>query len=249
MSLSFKARTQQMNCCLKLLAVFTLLAMAPLADADDEAVESFKSANFVEGKRSLKNLIKFPKVKGDLSIVVTCTSIGTAKGRIQEAKCSAADDPSQKFAIAVSRRTKSARITPAVVDGKDEQVDFQFNVVFTRAGETETIDVYTNNHKNLDRFGPDYISAQRYSPYELPDVCKDRRLSFLILEIAVVTKEGRVKESDLHVDSIGIAKVCETSLREITRSSRFVPAFHDGVAVESIWVNPWIATTIDYRGI
>ena len=235
--------------CLKLLTIFTLLSMAPIAAADDDVAPSFTPANFVEGERSLKNLIRFPKIKGDLSIVVTCTSIGTAKGRIQEAKCSAADDPDQKFAIAVSRRTRSARITPAIVDGKNEQVDFQFNVVFTRIGETETIDVYTNNHKNLDRFGPDYISAQRYSPYELPDVCKERRLSYLILEIAVVTKEGRVKESDLHVDSIGIAKVCETSLREITRRSRFVPAFHDGSPVESVWVNPWIATSIKYRGI
>ena len=186
---------------------------------------------------------------GDLSIVFNCTSIGTAKGRIRDAKCSATDDPNQKFAIVVSRRTRSARITPAIVDGRNEQVDFQFNVVFKRTGETETIDVYTNNRKNLDRFGPAYVSAQRYSPYELPDVCKERRASYLILEIAVVTKEGRVKESDLHVDSIGIAKACETSLREITRSSRFVPAFHDGLPVESVWVNPWIATPIRYRGI
>ncbi len=238
-----------MNRGLKLFTVSTLLALSPIAVADDGAVPSFSSANFVEGERSLKNLIKFTKVKGDLSIVVNCTSIGSAKGGIRDAKCSATDDPSQKFAIAVSRRTRSARITPAIVDGKNEQVDFQFKVVFIRTGETETIDVYANNRKNLDRFGPDYVSAQRYSPYELPDVCKERRASFLILEIAVVTKEGRVKESDLHVDSIGIAKVCETSLREITRSSRFVPAFHDGSAVESIWVNPWIATAIKYRGI
>lgn len=238
-----------MNLCLIILAVFALVAMAPMAVADDEAIERFTSANFVEGKRSLKNLIKFPKAKGDLSIVVTCTSIGTAKGRIREAKCSGADDPDQKFAIAVSRRTKSARITPATVDGRNEEVDFQFSVVFTRSGETETMDVYTNNRKNLDRFGPDYVSAQRYSPYELPDVCKYHRASFLIIEIAVVTKEGRVKESDLHVDSIGIANVCETSLREITRNSRFVPAFHDGLPVESVWANPWIATSIKYRGM
>ena len=223
--------------------------MALITVADDDAVPSFAPANFVEGERSLKNLIRFPKVQGDLSVVVNCTSIGSAKGRIREAKCSATGDPSQKFAIAVSRRTRSARITPAIVDGKNEQVDFQFSVVFKRTGETETIDVYTNNRKNLDRFGPDYVSAQRYSPYELPDVCKARRASFLILEIAVVTKEGRVKESDLHVDSIGIAKICETSLREITRNSRFVPAFHDGLPVESVWVNPWIATPIRYRGI
>jgi len=232
-----------------ILTVFTLAGVAPIGLADDATAPAFTPADFVEGERSLKNLIRFPKVEGDLSIVVNCTSIGTSKGRIQDAKCSAPDDPNQKFAIAVSRRTKSARITPATVAGIAEEVDFQFNVVFTRAGETETIDVYTNNRKNLDRFGPDYISAQRYSPYELPDVCKERRISYLILEIAVVTKEGLVNESDLHVDTIGIAKACETSLREITRNSRFVPAFHDGLAVESVWVNPWIATPIKYRGL
>lgn len=210
---------------------------------------SFSPATFVEGKRSLKTLLKFPKVDGDVSVIVICTSIGAANGRIREAKCSAANDPSQKFAIAVNRRAKSARINPATVDGRKEKVDFQFAVVFSRTADEESIDVYVNNQKNLDRFGPDYISAQRYSPYELPDQCKERRLSFLILEVAVVTKEGAVTESQLHVDSVGIAKVCEDALREITRSSRFIPAFYEGSPVESVWVNPWIATATDFRGM
>lgn len=227
----------------------TVLAIIAIDARIPAFAATFTPATFVEGKRSLKTLLKFPKVDGDVSVAVICTSIGTAKGRIREAKCSAANDPSQKFAIAVNRRAKSARINPATVDGRDEQVDFQFTVIFSRTGDAESIDVYVNNQKNLDRFGPDYISAQRYSPYELPDVCKERRASYLILEVAVVTKEGAVTDSQLHVDSVGIAKVCEDALRVITKSSRFIPAFYEGSPVESVWVNPWIATATDFRGI
>lgn len=211
--------------------------------------ETFTPATFEEGKRSLKNLLKFPRVDGDVSVTVTCTSIGAANGRIREAKCSAANDPSQKFAISVNRRVKSARIIPATVDGRDEKVDFQFAVVFSRTGDTESINVYVNNQKNLERFGPDYISAQRYSPYELPDACKERRAAFLILEIAVVSADGVVTESDLRVDEVGIPNTCEVQLREITKSSRFIPAFHEGKPVESVWVNPWISTATRFRGI
>jgi len=210
---------------------------------------SFTSATFVEGKRSLRSLLKFPKVDGDVLVTVTCTSIGAANGRIREPKCSAANDPSQEFAIAVNRRAKSARIIPATVDGREEKVDFQFTVIFSKTGDAESIDVYVNNQKNLDRFGPDYISAQRYSPYELPDVCKERRAAFLILEVAVVSAEGAVKESDLHVDAVGIPNTCEVQLREITKSSRFIPAYYEGSPVESVWVNPWISTATDFRGI
>ena len=211
--------------------------------------ETYTPATFEEGKRSLRSKLKFPKVDGDVSVTVTCTSIGAANGRIREAKCSAANDPTQKFAIAVNRRVKSARIIPATVDGREEKVDFQFAVVFTRTGETESINVYVNNQKNVDRFGPDYISAQRYSPYELPDACKERRAAFLILEVAVVSAEGVVTESDLQVDEVGIPNTCEVQLREITKSSRFIPAHHEGKPVESVWVNPWISTATAFRGI
>jgi len=227
----------------------TVLVLSALDASNSVFAATFTPATFVEGKRSLKNLLDFPKIDGDVSVTVSCTSIGTANGRIREAKCSAANDPSQKFAIAVNRRAKSARINPATVDGRKEKVDFQFTVVFSRTAGEESIDVYVNNQKNTDRFGPDYISAQRYSPYELPDVCKERRLSFLILEVAVVTADGAVKESDLHVDSVGIPNTCEVQLREITKSSRFIPAFYEGSPVESVWVNPWIATATDFRGI
>lgn len=239
------------NKSLSLFAALTATVLAIIAiDASIPAfAASFTPATFVEGKRSLKTLLTFPKVDGDVSVTVTCTSIGAANGRIREAKCSAANDPSQEFAIAVNRRAKSARINPATVDGREEKVDFQFTVIFSRIGDAESIDVYVNNQKNLDRFGPDYISAQRYSPYELPDVCKERRASFLILEVAVVTVDGAVKESDLHVDSVGIATVCEEALRQITESSRFIPAFYEGSPVESVWVNPWIETATDFRGI
>lgn len=225
------------------------LIVIGISASNPVSAASFTPATFVEGKRSLKTLLKFPRIDGDVSVTVTCTSIGAANGRIREAKCSAANDPSQKFAIAVNRRVKSARINPATVDGRAEKVDFQFTVIFSRTGDTESIDVYVNNQKNVDRFGPDYISAQRYSPYELPDACKERRAAFLILEIAVVTAEGTVKESDLHVDEVGIPHTCEVQLREITKSSRFIPAYYEGEPVESVWVNPWISTAIDFRGI
>ena len=239
------------NKSLSLFAALTATVLAMIAiDASVPAfAASFTSATFVEGKRSLRSLLKFPKVDGDVLVTVTCTSIGAANGRIREPKCSAANDPSQEFAIAVNRRAKSARIIPATVDGREEKVDFQFTVIFSKTGDAESIDVYVNNQKNLDRFGPDYISAQRYSPYELPDVCKERRAAFLILEVAVVSAEGAVKESDLHVDAVGIPNTCEVQLREITKSSRFIPAYYEGSPVESVWVNPWISTATDFRGI
>ena len=156
------------NSCKNLLILGTILVVAGApggALAQDSAIPAFTHATFVDGNRSMLNLIEFPNIDFDVEIEITCSGRATAKGRLRGAKCSSPEDPDLDFTMAVSRRFNASRITPGTVNGRPEEVDFQFVVSFKKAGETETIEIHPNNRKNVDRLGNDYFSAQRYSPY------------------------------------------------------------------------------------
>jgi len=231
-------------------ALFTMLALAGGAEIAAEATDtssSFVPANFVEGARSIENLVEFPDIDGDIEVTVTCAGHATRKGRLKEARCSSPNDPDYKFTLAVSRRFNTARLTPARVNSSPEDVDFQFSVIFSKSGEKREVVVYANNQKNVHRLGLDYISAQRYSPHPFPNRCEGWRRDDLILEVAIVEISGRPRDVDTMSSTAGMPSRCREELLARLKDARWIPALHNGVFVESIWVNPIVLTNISYR--
>ncbi|MDG2376055.1 MAG: hypothetical protein P8M18_06865 [Woeseiaceae bacterium] len=221
------------------------LAASVLATAQE--LPRFTHANFVEGERSITSLVEFPDVDGNIEIIVTCTGIASAKGRLQEAKCSAPNDPDLDFTMAVSRRFNATRLIPATVDGNPEEVDFQFVVHFRKEGDEETVNVYPNNSKNVDRLGLDYVSAQRFSPYVWPNRCGTWRREELILEVAIIDATGKPKDVDLVTAESSLRLNCKAALINQLENGRWVPAVHKGQFVDSIWVNPIILNRMAYK--
>lgn len=207
----------------------------------------FTHANFVEGERSMANLVEFPDVDGDIEVIVTCTGIASAKGRLQEAKCSAPNDPDLDFTMAVSRRFNAARLIPATVDGNSEEVDFQFAVHFRQENDRQTVNVYPNNSKNVDRLGLDYLSAQRFSPYVWPNRCGSWRREELILEVAIIDATGKPRNIDLVTAGSSLRPNCKAALESQLKDGRWIPASYKGQFVDSIWVNPIILNRMAYK--
>ncbi len=211
--------------------------------ADDE----FTHAVFVEGEESMKSLVEFPDIDFDVEVNVTCGGRATAKGRLKEARCSSSNDPDLKFTMAVSRRFNSTRMIPATVNGNEEEVDFQFMVAFKKQGETETVDVYLNNQKNVDRLGMDYISAQRYSPSVWPTRCGRWRQDDLIIEAAIVDTSGRPKDVNVMSSTAGVPHSCREGLINQLENGRWIPARYQGQLVEAVWVNPIILNSVAFK--
>lgn len=213
----------------------------------EQAPATFVPAGFVDGPRSIGNLVDFPKVDGDVRVVVICDGHATIKGRLKDAKCSAADDPELEFTMAVSRRFNSSRLTPAIVNGKAEDVDFQFAVIFTRQGDQQTVVVYPNNQRNVDRLGPGYTSAQRYSPHPFPARCNYGKRFEVLLELAIVNAAGRPRDVDVQSSVAEIAIECRSAILTQLRDARWIPAMQDGAPVESIWASPIILSSVPYK--
>ena len=238
------------NSCKNLLILGTILVVAGApggALAQDSAIPAFTHATFVDGNRSMLNLIEFPDIDFDVEIEITCSGRATAKGRLRGAKCSSPEDPDLDFTMAVSRRFNASRITPGTVNGRAEEVDFQFVVSFKKAGETETIEIHPNNRKNVDRLGNDYFSAQRYSPYTWPTRCNRARLDDLLVEVAIVDSTGRAKEVNVMASMAEIPATCKTGLINQLKDGRWIPASYNGQYVDSIWVNPIVLNSVNFK--
>jgi hypothetical protein len=226
-----------------------LLAVAgtPVLANETPEVHSFEPANFVTGKRSLEKLIKFPDIDFDTEVHVACSGHATAKGRLKNGRCSSMGDPELKFTMAVSRRFNAMRLIPARVDGKAEEVDFQFTVIFLKQGKAETITLYPHNMKNVDRLGLDYIGAQRYSEHPWPNRCGWRGFDDLIVEVAIVDATGSAKEFNVLSANFDLPASCQEGFASFLRRGSWIPAFHDDQFVESVWTNPRVLNSVPYK--
>ncbi len=225
--------------------IFTLLAPAASLAADDPL--QFSHARFVEGKRAMQNLIEFPKTDSDIEIIVSCTGHATAKGRLRDARCSAPNDPNLAFTMAVSRRFNASRLVAATVNGKAEEVDFQFVVIFKKSGEQESIDIYPHNMKNVDRLGLDYIGAQRYSVHPWPERCGNLNRDDLIMEVAIINELGLPRDFDVLAANFGLTGSCRDGFSAYLKNGRWIPALYKGELVESVWANPRVFSKVPYK--
>jgi hypothetical protein len=223
-----------------LVVILALLFFSGSASLAAEGPLQFTHANFVVGEKSMQNLIEFPDIVSDVDVTITCTAHATAKGRLKNARCSSPTDPDLKFTMAVSRKFRSARVTPATVNGKREEVDFQFSVVFKKKGESETIKVYPHNMKNVDRLGLDYIGAQRYSVHPWPNRCVDFTRDDLIMEVAIINELGVARDFDVMAANFGMSVACKDGFAAHLENGKWIPALHNGKFIESVWANPRI---------
>jgi len=228
------------------IAIISALLASVSVPAADAAIV-FTHARFVDGDRSMQNLVEFPDIGSDIEITVSCAGHATAKGRLRDTRCSAPNDPELAFTMAVSRRFNATRLVPATVNGKAEQVDFQFIVIFRKSGEDESITIYPHNMKNADRLGMDYIGAQRYSVHPWPERCGDLHLDDLIMEVAIVNELGTARDFDVMAANFGLSGSCREGFASHLKSGRWIPASHQGQYVESVWANPRVFSKQPYK--
>lgn len=208
------------------------------AFAQQTGVPQFHPATFVDGDRSLVNRIKFPKTEGDVTVNVTCRGHATSSGRMRDVHCSSNEDPDREFAGAVRRRLNSSRVEPATVNGEPQEVDFQFTIVFERAGQEESITAYLNNGHNAERLGRDYISPQRYSPHVWPGPCLPWRDNEVIIEIATIETNGAPREVNAVTTRSRMVETCGSALIRQLETGRWIPAMKDGEFVDAVWMSP-----------
>lgn len=219
-----------------LLFLFALVTAAAGAD------QRSHPGNFVDGEKSLHELIEFPELRGDTSVDIGCIAVLTTRGRLDKHGCYQRDPGDQTFIALINRAARKARLEPAAIDGSPVPVVFQYRVEFEKKGETETVELFANPGytENVEAYGKGHIAAQRVWGRESWQKDCPQHNRFLVLVRANVDWEGRPSAVSIeHADGLPIIGKCEEALTQNLLDSRFVPAFADGEPVPSTYVEPF----------
>jgi hypothetical protein len=122
-----------------LAVIFLILSLAP-----GESRAERMAAMLGTGEDSLPELIEFPELKGDTSAVIRCAARVEDSGKMKDNGCAASSPADQIFIEPINKAAKKARLTPAVADGREAGIYFQYRVEFIKKGDEDTVNVYPN---------------------------------------------------------------------------------------------------------
>ena len=192
-----------------------------------------------EEKERLGNRIEFPEVSKDMSTMIHCYSQISTRGKMKESGCYQRNNPDMPFLVAFLKAAKKATLTPAIVNGKASKVYLQFRIEFIAEGENRNINFYLNPAyaENVEAYGPDHIAAQRVIGKESwQDICP-KRAGYLLLVRAFVGEDGRADNPSIEpLAGIMPTADCQNAIMDTILRSAYTPAFSDGVAVPSSYM-------------
>lgn len=221
------------------LAPFIALLPATSVLAD----ELNRPANFdhPERKRQLDALIEYPKeVSGKVALVLSCLSRIKDNGKMDQTGCYQKDQYEASFTATVIKAAKKARLTPAIVNGKAEEIYLQFRVEFAREGEDSAVRLYLNPgyEENVLAYGFDHVAGQRVISKKEPwlDACPSHA-RYSVWVRAYLSEEGRAENPTVEFGN-GIRPVsqCIDAIKQTIIASRYTPAYAEGVAVPSTYI-------------
>ena len=218
--------------------LLTTLLIAPLT----ALAESYSPAGFIGGEKSLGELIEFPELRGDATIVISCIGLMTTKGRLDEHGCYVRNPGDEAFIQSIYKVIKKARFRPAKIDGRAVSVVFQYRVQFKQEGDAKTLQFVANPgfEENVEAYGQGHVAAQREYTKETWEKACPRHAKFQIMAAANVNFDGTPGSASVKAHKgVGISPACEQAIIDNLLSSRFIPAMVDGESVPSTYAEPF----------
>lgn len=200
------------------------------------APDVFAPATLTDAPTSLQKSIQFPttvlETKAKENVVVRCDALISPTGALAYNFCLQESEKQSAYIAEINRAAKASAIAPAQVNGSARQVWFQYYVVFMTDAGKHSVEVMPNSGLQVDKYGFDYTSAQRYSGAsgEVDAGCDFTRN---ITVQAVIDEKG--VPVDVQVKSDNAGEKCESSLKAAFLAQRFIPAMLKGTAFRSYY--------------
>jgi len=222
-----------------------LIALIALFTVTSAANAQMTSATLgdMEAEKYFVTLIQFPETHGDANVTIHCFAILKANGRIEkQAGCYLNNNWEPIFIEAVQKASKKAELVPARDGKKTKKVGLMFQVEFIKTGDEQTIRIYLNTgiQENVDEYGAEHIGAQRVLGKEAWDKVCPKHAGWVVLARAHVNDQGVASSVTLgHGSGIVPTGTCQQAIVDTITSSQFAPAYVDGIAVPSSYVEPF----------
>ena len=135
----------------------------------------------------------------------------------------------------IRRFSRGLKFSPAVYRGRPRSIWFNLSIVFTKNGDSESINVYPNLLFDSDKYGTAYTDPQRITDSPFPGACRGNKKGVWVA--AEVDSAGNPRNARILNDQ-GSNK-CQSRLKEIMLESEFIPARHEQQFVDATYVEPW----------
>jgi hypothetical protein len=221
---------------------FSIIVFAALCTAAVEGRAERIGAQLGTGEDALPRRIEFPELKGDTSAIIRCAARVEDSGKMEENGCVVESPADQVFAEPINKAAKKARMLPAMADGTEREVYFQYRVEFIQKGDERTVNIYPNPgvQENVEAYGADHVAAQRaIGAEEWQDVCPETA-QYLVWLKAHVAEDGTPSNLSLtHGGGLTPSPRCQQAILDSAEGSVFFPALADGEPVPSTYVEPY----------
>jgi len=214
------------------LAASVLILCSGIALAADAV--PFLPAAFTDEPRSLQKRIVFPKVEGEISLIVVCDAFVSTTGLMGWNRCFAKDNRYIKYETAIERGAKWAWLRPAMVAGRPREVRVSYSVLFAREAGKESIRVVPHHFLNVKEYGENYSGPQRYGETGSWRGCAHGIKVWMAIDVdekgvvASAVPLGTIDQTDER------SVRCVAMVRDLAASGKYIPAMVDGQAVTSL---------------
>ncbi len=201
--------------------------------AKKESIQAYTPADFFDGEKTIHSRIKFPEWEDDVSVSLRCDSRVSKFGKVIENFCFSSGDKYALFEKEVHKAMKNSFVTPAMVGGAKKGVWFQYFVNFNKSGKKKRISIYPNYGLEMDRYGVNYTSPQRYSK-GVRTLFNRCRIHANVWIKATIDEFGNPNNVEV-VSSKG-GNRCTKNLAFKFSKAKYIPAYVDGRPVPSLYM-------------
>lgn len=217
--------------------IISLLFLPQVCIADkSDPVKPFEPVTLKNSKMALQELIKYPeqllKSNEDKNVVIRCDAFIEHSGKFSSNFCYQEGELHYPYVTAINRAARHAVVNPGRVNGTARKVYFQYYVVFIKKGSKTSVEVFGNSGLQVEKYGLDYSSPQRYKegPGNFGSTCG---FGSKVTVNAVISELGEVKA----VDVVGgdAESRCVQYLKDSFFEQKYIPAFVNGKAVSAYY--------------
>jgi len=218
------------------LSATALVLWATFSTAHERAVEPARLENAAE----VAALISFPETAkhGDV-VIIRCGTSVSRRGDILPVVYTNSEDATifKPYEDEAEKALDKLRVLPARRDGLRVAVWLNFSIVFDNTQGMRQVKIVPNLQYDVKRYGEQYLDPQRIAHRTFPRECSKRPP---VWTLAKTDAKGDALSASLIQGAAG--KRCERALIELLLSSTFIPAQHDGKAVDGTYVEAWYST-------
>lgn len=200
----------------------------------------FSPATLIETENSLQNVLKFPNTRQDIDLIIICSVYVDRFGNFGSPFCFGNAQGTSSYVDAIAEAAENTKIKPAVYEGSETAVTYEFAVNFKKLGDQQEIIIYQNHGYDSDKYGYEYISPQSIrnigsnaSRTRTCDRAFESAAVQLLIDInGIPTEIGFARASE----ELQNDEDCKQRILSGFESWRFIPAFLNGQPVEAYYV-------------